>query len=391
MNPSVALELMVGAFEHSPMGMVIVDATGLIVMANPALERLLGYRRHELLNQPVEKLLPPRFSVSHCAQRQLYSEHPEMRAMGTGRELSAQHQDGHLIPVEIGLSPISIGDERYVLGTLVDVSERRRLESELAQAQKQQTLGNLASGVAHDFNNFLLGILGHAELAQQDKSLHSETRANVDTIVETTLQARNFVRQVLRVARNDEPRVEAIQWGPELYRIQKLLRLSLPANTKIEVSVAPNVAPVRADPIELQQILTNLLTNAIYATKNKGGIIRVEVAEIPVEHKNDLGTVSTDSGTQVRLSVIDEGEGMPPAILCRVFDPFFTTKPPGEGTGLGMGVIWRVVNALGGTIQLDSQEGHGTRVDVYLPASASNDTTMIQREPNGKPWRLATA
>jgi len=387
-EPSVAFGLIREAFDHAPLGMVIVDATGVIVLVNDGLERLLGYRRAQLIGQPVERLLPERFAASHRAQRTLYHEHPAERAMGTGRELNARHEDGHLIAVEIGLSPISVGDERFVLGTLVDVTERRRLESELALAHKRQTLANLASGVAHDFNNFLVGILGYAELTQQDKTLRPETRAYIDTIIETTLQARTYVRQVLRVARNDEPRREAIHWEPELYRIEKVLRLSLPTNTTLQVSVAPNAAPVRADPIELQQILMNLLTNAIYASKNKGGAIRVEVAEVPVEAENETSSVSREPGAQVRLSVIDEGEGMAPDVLRRVFDPFFTTKPPGEGTGLGMGVIWRIVNDLGGTIQLDSREGHGTRVDVVLPVSPDDNPPRKHREPNGKHSRL---
>lgn len=360
-------ELLKVAFEQLPLGIVVVDAQGVIVVANQSLERLLGYNSEELAGQNVERLIPESYALSHRAARAEYSRHAQARPMGVGRELVARHRDGHNIPVEIGLSPITLGGARFVVSTLVDVTERRQLESQLLQAQKLEAIGNLASGITHDFNNILSGILGYAELAKLAAADSPEAQANLDVVIETTLRGRDLVDRILKFARKGKPERRAINWQPVLRDAVKLMRVSLPPNVAIRVQRDSTVPDVLADPVELQQIFLNLVMNAVHAMAKNGGTIEALVAEKRLEPTLVAAHPEIQTEMQVCLSVIDNGAGMTPSTLARIFEPFFTTKAPGEGTGLGMFVIQRVVKNLGGTVIVNSNEGKGTRVDVYLP------------------------
>jgi signal transduction histidine kinase len=291
--------------------------------------------------------------------------------MGAGRELLARHRDGREIPVEIGLCPVTRGTEHFVVGTIVDVSERRHLEEQLQQVQKEVAIGNLAAEIAHDFNNILLGILGYAELAQGAVPISPEISSHLGDIIENTHRGRDLVGRILGFARKKNPVRRAVGWDAVIRDSIRLMRVSLPANVRVHVKSEPDVSDVWADPVELQQTFVNLLTNAIHASSPKGGTIEVRLGSRRVDAK----TLQTDAAGEfcVCLSVIDEGAGMSPHILQQIFEPFFTTKPPGKGTGLGLSVTRRIVNGLGGAVTVDSHEGHGTRVDVCLPAAAEPD------------------
>jgi PAS domain S-box-containing protein len=377
----VTQELSRVVFEHLPLGIVIIDAQGVIVMANGGLEQMLGYHTDELVGQRIELLLPDRYARSHSAARLDYLAHAQARPMGVGRELTARHRDGHEIPVEIGLNPVTVGEGQFVISTLVDVTERRQLEHQLLQAQKQEVIGNLASGIAHDFNNILLGILGYTELAKVAARDVSDVWTNLDVVIETTHRGRDLVDHILTFARNGEPHRRSVNWKSVLKDGVKLMRPSLPPNVDICVQGDSVVPDVLADPVELQQIFMNLVMNAVHAVKQDGGVVDVRVAEVQRE-PSLAARPDKLAEMQVRLSVIDNGVGMTPDVLNRVFEPFFTTKSPGEGTGLGMFVVQRVVSNLGGTVAVESSEDKGTRVDVYLPVSSNSD---------GKPRKSAAA
>jgi PAS domain S-box-containing protein len=386
-------ELLRLAFANLPLGVVIVDAQGLIVAANRGMWRLLGYTGEELIGQTVERLIPDRYARSHPAARVEYSIHPRPRPMGVGRELLARHRDGHEIPVEIGLSPVVIGDRTFVVSTLADVTERRQLESQLQQAQKLEAIGNLASGIAHDFNNILSGILGYAELARGGATGNPELQANLDQVIVATQQGRDLVGHILTFARKGSPHRRSVNWQPVLRDTVKLMRVSLPPNVDIRLDRDSVVPDVLADPVELQQIFMNLVMNAVHATASSGGTIDVRVATV---HDPSSSAIHADSHgqSQVCLSVIDNGSGMTPTTLSRIFEPFFTTKAPGEGTGLGMFVIQRLVRSLRGTVAVKSSEGKGTQVDIYLPAiNADNSqfrTAALSRLPSGTSSDSAT-
>jgi PAS domain S-box-containing protein len=376
----VAHELFQEAYDLLPMGILIVDAQGLIVVVNQSLERLLGYNRSELVGRSLECLVPKRVEHLHRVARDGYARHAIARPMGAGRELLACHRDGHEIPVEIGLSPVTRGTERFVVSTIVDVSERRQLEEQLQQVQKEVAIGNLAAGIVHDFNNILLSILGYAELALGAVSISPDIRSHLGDIIENTHRGRDLVEHILNFARKKDPVRGAVAWETIIRDSLRLMRVSLPANVRVHVMSEPDVSDVWADPVELQQTFVNLVTNAIHASSPKGGMIEVRLGTRRVD--SDVPDLQSNTRPEfhVCLSVIDEGVGMPPHVLERIFEPFFTTKPPGKGTGLGLSVIRRIVKALRGTVVVNSHEGHGTRVDVCLPV-----VTDIVDGTNGGP------
>lgn len=371
-TPNFAQEGFQQAYDLLPLGVVIVDAKGFIVLVNQGLEHLLGYDRSELVGQSIECLVPKHLEQRHRAVRDEYARQATARPMGAGRELMARHRDGREIPVEVGLRPINRGMERFVVSTIVDVSARRQLEEQVQQIQKETTIGNLAAGIAHDFNNILLGILGYAELARDLEPINPEALSHVDDIMNIAHGGRDLVGRILNFVRKKDSARRPIAWEAIICESIRLMRVSFPANVRVHVQPDADVPDVWADPTELQQTFINLLTNAVHASTPKGGTIEVRLGTRQFD--SAVATVQSNSGNEnwVCLSVIDEGEGMSPHVLARIFEPFFTTKPPGKGTGLGLSVTRRIVNALGGAVSVQSQEGRGTQIDVCLPIATSS-------------------
>jgi PAS domain S-box-containing protein len=357
------------AFERCPSGLIVVDGAGHITVVNQEVERLFGYSRNELLGQPVELLVPLHSTGGHAKLREEYARSPDARRMGSGRELFARHKDGHEIPVEIGLSPITTPEGIFILGTIVDVSERRDLEERLRQTQKLEAIGNLASGIAHDFNNILLGIVGYSELAREAARDLPLVTSDLDIVIDNARRGRDLVNRILFFTRKSQPARAPTNLTAPVRDAVQLLRATLPPNIEIREGFDATSPHVVADGNELHQIAMNLATNAAYAMKNNGGILEIRVGPVTVDQAFASAHPGAHPGLYVRLQISDTGVGIPAQVLERIFEPFYTTKPQGEGTGLGLSVIKQIVLSLGGTIEVSSKLGEGTRFDVYLPAA----------------------
>jgi PAS domain S-box-containing protein len=364
-------EFIRAAFERCPSGLLVVDKAGRIVVVNEEVERLLGYTREQLLGQFVEMLIPGQFASAHAAHRTEYAANPTARRMGAGRELYARHRDGREIPVEVGLSAIESTDGIYILSTVVDVTERRRLEERLRQSHKLEAIGNLASGIAHDFNNILLGIMGYAELVREAVAGNDSLTDDLDVVIDTARRGRDMVNRILSFTRHTEPKRVPTHLAGPLREALQLLGATLPSDIQIRQSCDPSTPLVLADAMELHQIIMNLATNAAHAMRKQGGVLEVRATPITIE----TGTIplhpELHPGLYVHLSVSDTGTGIPAEQLPLIFDPFFTTKPSGEGTGLGLSVISRIVRSLGGCIQVNSGVGTGSCFDIYLPSTVA--------------------
>jgi PAS domain S-box-containing protein len=364
------------AFERCPSGLLVVDSRGRIVVVNAEVERLFGYRREELLNQPIEMLVPARFVAGHANYRADFVMHPgASRKMGGGREVHGRHRDGHEIDLEVGLSTIETPEGTFVLSTLVDVSERRRLEERLRQTHKLEAVGNLASGIAHDFNNILLGIIGYTELALEGVPADEIVHSDLNVVIETAKRGRSLVNRILMFSRQSEPTRTRTSIAGPMHDALQLLHATLPASIEIRQGFDNDTPMVVADAMELHQVFMNLSNNAAHAMKTNGGILDVRVAPFTVSTEMLSALPELRPGLHVRLSVSDTGHGMAPEQMSRIFEPFYTTKPSGEGTGLGLSVIARIVRALGGCITLKSEVGVGTTFDVYLPAAPAAEAT----------------
>jgi signal transduction histidine kinase len=258
-------------------------------------------------------------------------------------------------------------------------AQRHRLEGQLREAQRIESLGTLAGGIAHDFNNIVAAILGNAALARDDLPPQHPARRSLEQISRAGARARDLVQQIMAFGRGHSHALVAQPLQPLLEEAAALLQPTLPAGTMLACRCPPEPLYARVDAAQMQQVLTNLCTNARHALAGRGGHITlgleaVEPADLPADLPGHApGQASrpapAPSGRQLHLWVQDDGIGMPPQTLARIFEPFFTTRPVGEGTGLGLPVVHGIVVAHGGRIHVDSTPEAGTTVHLWFPAA----------------------
>jgi two-component system, cell cycle sensor histidine kinase and response regulator CckA len=361
--------------EASPNPVVAVDRRGLVIYANPRVETTFGWRPEELIGQPVERLVPERMASRHRAQRDGFVSQPAARPMGIGLDLVVQCRDGHELPVEISLVPIETAQGPIVVATVIDITARRRLESELLQAQKMESLGRLVGGIAHDFNNMLSAIGGNAELLLADLDSGqppAELRRSATEIQSATARAADLTRQLLAFSRQQVVRPQVVDLNAAVTAIEPMLRRLIGENVRLVLSLDPVTCRLHSDPGQLDQILVNLVVNARDAIAETG-TITIETAHVSFDEPFASRHVELTPGASVMLAISDDGAGMDESTREHAFEPFFTTKPPGEGTGLGLATVYGIVHQAGGHVRLDSEPGHGTSMKLYFPAVADHD------------------
>ncbi len=260
------------------------------------------------------------------------------------------------------------------------ISERKRLEAQLRQAQKMEAIGTLAGGIAHDFNNILTAILGYTELALDDIHQDSHAWSYLREVRKAGLRAKTLVQQILTFSRRTEqPRIP-VQLPMLIEEALALLRASLPSTIEIQHAITKDVGPVLADATQLHQVLLNLCANAAHAMRETGGRLEVRLEAAEVDEPVTAQHPELPPGSYVCITVTDTGHGMPPEVMDRIFEPFFTTKAPGEGTGMGLALVHGIVTNHGGTVLVASGVGQGTTFTVYLPCSADLGQDQVSQE-----------
>jgi signal transduction histidine kinase len=256
-------------------------------------------------------------------------------------------------------------------------TERGQLQSQLNQAQRLESLGELAGGIAHDFNNLLAVIINYAAFIAKDLEAASGidgedrwrgTRDDVEQIRRAGERASHLTRQLLAFARRDIVQAEVVDVNHVVGDIEQLLRRTLGEQVKLHSSLAAGLRPVLIDPGRLEQVLVNLAVNARDAMP-EGGELRIDTANVDVDEEYAASRPELSLGPHVRLRVSDTGEGMPRETVRHAFDPFFTTKPPGQGTGLGLATVYGIVQQAGGWTHIYSELGVGTTITMLLPAT----------------------
>jgi nitrogen-specific signal transduction histidine kinase/ActR/RegA family two-component response regulator len=250
-----------------------------------------------------------------------------------------------------------------MVGTVLDVTERQRLEQQLRQAQKMEAVGRLAGGVAHDFNNLLTAILGSADLLLGRLPLDHPERVEAEEIRKAAMWAADLTRQLLAFSRQQVLDPHVFDLSAVVANMDKMLRRLAPADITLRTRLAPDLGAVRADPGQIEQVIMNLAVNACDAMPG-GGTLTIETANV------ELGTghAPVHPGRYVVLTVSDTGMGMSATTQAHVFEPFFTTKERGKGTGLGLSTVYGIVKQSEGYVVLESEPGRGTTFRVYLPA-----------------------
>lgn len=337
--------------EAAPIGMLLVDESGAIVIVNASALHQFGYEREELLGKSVEMLVPVPLRSDHGQHRAGFTQAPLTRSMGSGRELFGLRKDGSEFAVEIGLTPIQTAKGMRVVASIVDISERKRLEMQLRQAERLAELGTLASGMAHEIGTPMNVILGRAEYLLQ-RTADEGMKKGLATIVTQVERITKVMNQLLAFARRRTPERRAIDFGEIVDESLEMFQERI-AQSRITVdkTIESSLPPVRADRDQLIQVLINLVMNSIHAMP-EGGRLRLSLAR---------------EGSHVCLSVSDTGHGMPEEIRSKVFEPFFTTKDFGKGTGLGLTVVKGIIEEHGGTIAVESEVDKGTTCWIRLP------------------------
>ena len=362
----------------------ILTSEGGIRYASPACARVLDYSAEELTGRSVFELTAPEKREELQTALRAVFDQPDTPVASI---MVLRARDGSERILE-SIGSARSGEKRpTAIINSRDITERRRaeeeaarLEAQLQQSQRLETLGTLAGGIAHDFNNIVQAIMGCAELAQISLPKESPALPYISRVSEAALRARGLVQQILSFSRQDESQRSEVEPFRLVDETLALFASTLPPHVRIRQRKEPT-GTVLADPTQLHQVLLNLLTNARHATEKKGGTIEIGLESRQVA-PGELVHPSLRPGPHVRLWVKDDGEGMSRTVADRVFEPFFTTKPVGQGTGLGLSVVHGIVTRMGGAILVESESGLGTKFEVYIPESR---TTPLQGTPRNPP------
>lgn len=263
---------------------------------------------------------------------------------------------------------------------LKEEHENGHLDEQLGQAQKMYTLGTLACGICHDFNNILTAMLGHTELALITVPKNSQTHSHLQQVLMAGKRAEVLAQQILKYSRKTNQERESISLFLLVKEVLSLLRTTLPAAIEIHAPITDNVETVFGNPSQIHQVVMNLCTNAAYAMRSQGGVLEVSLETVQITSEFQARLSGLKIGEHLQLTVRDTGHGMTPAVMKQIFDPFFTTKEVGEGTGMGLAVVHEIIHDHGGTIMAESALGEGSTFIVHLPRIALPVDHQVLRE-----------
>ncbi len=359
-------------FEMAPDGLVITTEDGEIISYNHSFLVMLGIEKEKTFKRNIID-----FYVDPAIRDEILKE-----LFDTGevlnREVLFKRSDGSELPVLLSMKLISariMEDELrtdyrppfLIFNIIRDITKIKEIERQLIQAQKMESIGLLAGGIAHDFNNILAIILGFTELLKKHLE-ESSLIQYVSAIESSALRAAGLVKNLLAFARAGKYHVEKVNLNEVVEEVVSFLEHTIEKKIRIIKELKPDLPSINADPSQIYQVLLNLCVNARDAIMTKGsGTIILRTFDVYLNRKRFLTGDVSEPGEYVAVSVIDDGPGIPPEILEKIFDPFFTTKKPGQGTGLGLSVVYGIVRNHGGYVDVFTKPGQGTEIVIYLP------------------------
>ena len=366
---------------------VSMDEQGHIIEFNPAAEKTFGYRREEVVGQPLtEMIIPEGYREAHTKGMQRYLAEQKGPYLGQRIEIEAMRADGSTFPVELAIDVADAAEGKIFIGYIRDITEhkraeeeRTRLEAQLRQSQKMEAIGHLTGGIAHDFNNILTGVMGYVVMAQEWEEKHPDSKLNryLERASKSGTRARDLIQQMLTFSRGQRGEPRPLQLTPLVKETIKMLESTLPSTMEIRFEASDKLPLMTLDPVHVEQILMNLCINARDAMDGNGVLdISVQQVEcttpcICASCRNSL------SGHYLQVSVKDNGMGISREDIDRIFEPFFSTKEVGKGSGMGLSTVHGIVHEYDGHIVVQSKPGQGAKFCVMLPVGAGSSPDEI--------------
>lgn len=369
--------------ENSPDIILRFDANFKCVYVSPSIKAMTGKepedyigKTHRQAGYPIhtcellEEAIKNTFETGELQELEYEYESPE-QSIYVSLRLKPEFGEGDKVESVIGVSR--------------DITERRRLEDQLRQAQKMEAIGTLAGGIAHDFNNILGIIVGYSELSLDESENNTIVHENLTQILSAANRASELVKQILAFSRKSEKQKKPVYASQIANEVLKMIRSTLPTTIDIKSHIPEKTGLILANPTQIHQVLMNLCTNAGHAMREKGGVLEVTLKHVNLDDNTRLHEL--ESGKYLEITVKDSGHGMKPAVIERIFEPYFTTKKTGEGTGMGLSVVHGIIKSHGGDIDVQSEPDKGTTFTIYLPLSkkeaAPAAETTIQDSSGG--------
>jgi len=371
-------------FDNAVVGIAQSTPDGRYINVNLSYARMFGYDSPKEMIDHVKDIFAQVFVKPE--QRQEYIRLLQEQSGVENFEMESYRRDGGIISVSVTTQAVrdAYGKILHVVSFVKDITELKSMGRQLIEAQKMEAIGTLAGGIAHDFNNILGAIIGYAEMAAEEND-EKERKDSIGHVLNASERAKNLIRQILSFSRHAEGEKKFIDFRLIVKESLKLLSSTIPSTIEIRKSISEKNCIINADPTQMHQILMNLCTNAVQAMGEKGGILDVSLscetmAKGSVPDRPDLRP-----GPYIRLTVSDTGCGIEPDILNRIFDPFFTTKPVGEGTGLGLSVVYGIVENHNGIITVSGKPDDGTVFSIYIPCAEEKISVPKESIPRDAP------
>ena len=371
---------------HSAVMLLVEPDSGKILDSNNSATNFYGYTRKEITSMNISDINT--LESEEVKKKRKLAEATEVNLFNFKHRL----KDNTLRDVQVHSTPIEFMNQKILFSIVYDITEikqaekeNERLQNQLQQAQKMESVGTLAGGIAHEFNNILGGILGYTEIAKEDASEDSSVRESLDQIFNLSIRARDVVKQILSFSRKGKKDLKPLHPHLIIEESLKVLRASIPTTIEIRQNINEQSGMILADHTQIHQTGINLCMNAAHAMEDKGGVLEVGFSSVVLDAEDLKPYPDLKTGEYVKLTVSDTGAGIDPNNIDKIFDPFFTTKEIGKGTGMGLSIVHGIIKDHGGVINVSSKLGEGTTFTIFLPKTEAriNKTESDDALPTG--------